>query len=551
MVVQRFNRRETFLAMGGLALVVFLVALDQNVVSTAMPQIIGDLNGFTLYAWVTTAYLLAETAIIPIVGKLGDLFGRKWMTIAGVVAFLVASALCGLASSMPALVIFRGLQGIGGGVLLATVFAQVADIFPDIKERARYQGLIFAMFSLSGMVGPVLGGWITDSLGWRWVFYINLPFCLLALAVLPVVLPQSVRQPRVQIDYAGALLSSTAIVGLLVALELVGGGEAWSSPTVLGGLVVAAIALMAFVPVELRAKAPVIPFKLFRSRAMVAATLIQFLIGLIIMSVGLFLPLFAQSVLGLSARASGTVMLPMVVTIGILTVTAGPAIAHFGRLRPLLLAGTGLMALGLLLLATLRGDASPFHVSAYTVVLALGFGLVMPVTTLAVQLVVGQDMLGVATSATTFIRQIGTTVGMAIVGTIVTGNYIAGLASTLPPGMPDQATAALHSPNALTNEAARHDLEQIMASVPDGARLTETVLELARTALAGGIQRGLLVVFGATVLAVLASLLFPRLRLDSPGVPGQPGGDEQLAVTGGNLAPGEAPMEQVRARSAA
>lgn len=530
MAARSASRRETVLAMGGLALIVFLVALDQNVVSTAMPRIMGDLNGFTLYAWVTTAYLLAETAVIPMVGKLGDLFGRKWMTIAGIIAFAGASALCGLATSMPALVLFRGLQGLGGGALLATVFAQVADIFPDIKERARYQGLIFAMFSLSGMVGPVLGGWITDSMGWRWVFYINLPFCLLALAVLPIVLPQSVRQPRVRIDYAGAFLSSTAIIGLLVALELVAAGEAWSAPAVLTGLVVAALALVVFVPVELRAEAPVIPFELFRSRALVASTLVQFMLGVMIMGTGLFLPLFVQSVLGMSARDSGTVMLPMVVTMAILTLTTGPAIAHFGRLRPLLIAGTALMALSLLLLTTLQVDSSPLQISAYTVVLALGFGLVMPVTTLAVQVVVRHEMLGVATSATTFIRQIGTTVGTALLGTIVTSSYVGGLVAAAPPHVPAQALAALHSPNALTNEAARHDLAQVMAGVPDGAALTTTVLELARTALAAAIQRGLLVAFGASVLAVVWALLFPRLRLDHAVAPGQRDGDEHRAA---------------------
>lgn len=531
MAAQRARRRETFLAMGGLALVVFLVALDQNVVSTAMPRIMADLNGFALYAWVTTAYLLTETAVIPIVGKLGDLFGRKWITIAGVVAFLGASALCGLATSMPALVIFRGLQGIGGGMLFATVFALVADIFPDIRARARYQGLIFAMFSLSGMVGPVLGGWITDSLGWRWVFYINVPLCLLALAVLPVVLPQSIRQPRVRIDYAGALLSSATIVGLLLALELVGAGQAWSSPAVLGGLFVAALSLVAFVPVELRAAAPVIPFGLFRSRALAVSTLIQFTLGLIIMGTGLFLPLFLQSVLGLSARDSGTVMLPMVITSAIMTVTAGPAIARFSRLRPLLIAGTGLMALSMLLLTTLQPDSSPTQVSAFTVVLAVGFGLVMPVTILAVQVVVSRDMLGVATSATTFIRQIGTTVGTALLGTIVTSSYAAALASAAPPAMPDAAIAALRSPNALTNEAARHELDQIMAGVPDGARLTETLLELARTALAGAIQHAMLVALAASALAVLSALLLPRLRLESAAAPGQAAGDERATST--------------------
>src|SRR5690348_10148868 len=201
------GRRETVLAMAGLALVLFLVSLDGTVVGTAMPRIIADLNGFELYAWVTTAYLLAQTAVIPLVGKLGDIYGRKWLAVGGVVVFVGASALCGMASSMAWLIVARGLQGIGGGVLFASVFALIADIFPDPKERARYQGTLFTVFSFSSLVGPVLGGWITDTIGWRWVFFVNLPPGLLALAILPLVLPRGERRVNARIDHWGALLS--------------------------------------------------------------------------------------------------------------------------------------------------------------------------------------------------------------------------------------------------------------------------------------------------------------------------------------------------------
>lgn len=353
------------------------------------------------------------------------------------------------------------------------------------------------------------------SLGWRWIFYINLPLCLLALAVLPIVLPQSARQPTVRIDYWGALLSSAAIVGLLVALELLATGHAWGSPAVIGGLVVAALSLTAFVPVELRAEAPIIPFALFRNRALVASALIQFVLGVIMLGTGLFVPLFVQSVLGLSARASGSVMLPMVITMAIMAVTAGPFIARFGRLRPLLLAGAGLMALGTLLLTTLTSGSSPAQVAASMVVMALGFGLVMPVTTLAVQVAVAREVIGVATSATTFIRQIGATVGTALIGTLVTSTYVARLTAGAPAGTPDAALAALHSPNALTSELARGELAQVMAGVTGGAELTQTLLDLARTALATAIQHGMLVVFGASALALAWALLLPRLRLDA------------------------------------
>src|SRR5947209_15108872 len=220
--------RAKLLALAGLALVLFLVSLDGTVVGTAMPRIIAELNGFALYAWVTTAYLLAQTAVIPLVGKLGDIYGRKWLAVGGVALFVGASALCGLAGSMLWLIVFRGVQGLGGGMLFASVFALIADIFPDATVRARYQGLLFTVFSLSSLVGPVLGGWITDTVGWRWVFYVNLPPGLLALATLPLVLPQGERRAGARIDYWGALTSVVAIVGLLLALEFAGTGEGWS-----------------------------------------------------------------------------------------------------------------------------------------------------------------------------------------------------------------------------------------------------------------------------------------------------------------------------------
>jgi EmrB/QacA subfamily drug resistance transporter len=334
-------RRTAGLAMAGLALVLFLVSLDQTVVGTAMPRIIADLNGFELYAWVTTAYLLAETAVIPIVGKLGDLYGRKWITVAGVVLFVAMSALCGLAWSMPALVLFRGLQGLGGGMLMATVFTLVADIFPDLRDRARYQGFLFATFSLSSVVGPVLGGWITDSISWRWVFYVKLPLGLLALAVLPAVLPKTARQPGAKIDYLGALASTLAVVGLLGALELVGTGAPWTSPLVLSGLALALLAGAAFVPIERRAVEPLIPLSLFRNRTVAVSTAVQFFIGITMFTVSLYIALFVQGVLGASASSSGTVMMPMVITMTVMGIVAGQLIVRVGRLKPFLLAGTG------------------------------------------------------------------------------------------------------------------------------------------------------------------------------------------------------------------
>jgi MFS family permease len=221
------QNRGKFIAMGGLALVMFLVSLDQTIVGTAMPRIVAELQGFELYAWVTTAYLLFETAVIPVVGKLGDIFGRKWLLIWGVVVFLITSAICGMAQSMVWLIIGRGLQGVGGGMIFATTFALMADIFPDLKERARYQGFLFSVFTLSSVLGPVIGGTITDTIGWRWLFYINIPLGAITLFVLPKVLPLNERQ-KAKIDYLGAFTSAVGVIILLLSVEMLNFGYAWT-----------------------------------------------------------------------------------------------------------------------------------------------------------------------------------------------------------------------------------------------------------------------------------------------------------------------------------
>jgi EmrB/QacA subfamily drug resistance transporter len=511
-------RRTAVLAMAGLALVLFLVSLDQTVVGTAMPRIIADLNGFELYAWVTTAYLLAETAVIPIVGKLGDLYGRKWITVAGVVLFVGMSALCGLAWSMPALVLFRGLQGLGGGMLMATVFTLVADIFPDLRDRARYQGFLFATFSLSSVLGPVLGGWITDSLSWRWVFYVNLPLGMLALAVLPAVLPKTARQPRATIDYLGALTSTLAVIGLLGALELVGAGASWASPLVMGGLVLALVAGAAFVPIERRAADPLIPLSLFRNRTVAVSTAVQFFVGITMFTVSLYIPLFVQGVRGASASSSGTVMMPMMITMTAMGIVVGQLIARVGRLKPFLLAGTGLASLGMLLLTLLGTGSGLLQIAGTVFVIGLGMGMVMPVTTLAVQAAVDQRMLGVATSATNFIRSIGATMGTALVGTLVTSAYRVGLAANAPASAPEVAVRALESPNALTSAEALAKLAALTGGSP------EALLETARAALASAIHSGFLVMLGAGLLAFACATLLPNLtfgrEVAAPGVVG-------------------------------
>jgi EmrB/QacA subfamily drug resistance transporter len=512
---ERAGRRTTVLAVAGLMLALFLVALDQTVVGTALPQIIADLQGFEQYAWVTTSYLLASTAMIPVVGKLGDVYGRKWFIVGGVLVFLVGSALCGAAWGMTELIIFRGIQGLGAGFIFANIFTSVADIFPDPARRAKYQGLFFGVFALSSVIGPTLGGWITDSFDWRWVFYINLPLGIFSLFALPAVLRQSaVRRDRVKIDYPGAITITASVVALLLALSWVGQGFDWSAPRVVWGFVISGVLLAAFVPLELRASEPVIPLSLFKSRTFTSATLLMFFVGFGMFGVILYTPLFVQGVLGESATSSGTVLTPLVLAMTLVGVLGGQVVARVKRVKPFPIIGAAVMAFGIYLLTTLGVDSSQTTVALYLLVTGLGLGLIMPNATLAVQTTVDRELLGVATSATQFVRSVGSTVGTAVVGSLVTSGYAKSLAANAPEQAPDRLVSSLENPQALVSDEARAALSEAGSALPGGEGVVDGLVEAARAALAGSIQDGFVVMVFTTGAAILAGFLMKNVRLD-------------------------------------
>jgi EmrB/QacA subfamily drug resistance transporter len=522
------------LAVAGLMLVIFLVSLDQTVVATAMPLILAELDGFELYAWVTTSYLLAETAMIPIVGKLGDLYGRKWITISGVAVFLLGSLLCGVAQDMLSLVAFRGVQGLGGGMIFASVFASVADIFPDPRQRAKYQGLFMAVFSVSAVVGPSLGGWIADAVGWRWIFFVNLPLGLLALAALPFALPQSERQRGAGVDFAGAATITVSIVAFLLALSWVGGGDyGWGSARVLTGFATAAVFFALFVPIELRASEPILPFSLFRDRTMAVASIVMFFFGFGLFGIILYTPLFVQGVLGHTATGSGAVLTPLMLTMTAVGIVGGLLMAQTNRLKPFLVGAMALMSLGVLLLSTLGVGSGILTVAFYLFVTGLGMGLVMPIAMLAVQTKAGPRQLGVATGATQFVRSVGLTVGTAVIGSLVTAGYVRGLENNAPEGAPERLVGALRDPNALVSQDALRALESAASRAPGGAARVDGLLGAARESLAGAIQGGFLLVLATTLIALVGSLFMENLRLKEEGAGEAPDGAEEAAAVAG------------------
>ncbi len=513
------GNRATVLAVAGLMLALFLVALDQTIVGTALPQIVADLEGFERYAWVTTAYLLASTAMIPVIGKLGDIYGRKWFILGGIFVFLAGSALCGAAWGMIELIIFRGIQGLGAGMIFANIFTSVADIFPDPARRAKYQGVFFSVFALSSVVGPAMGGWITDNLDWRWVFYVNLPLGLFSLFALPFVLPQSGRRRGARIDFPGAITITASVVALLLALSWVGEGYAWDATRVLWGFAVSAVLLAVFVPLELRAPEPVLPLSLFKGRVFATGSALMFLVGIGMFGIILYVPLFVQGVLGQTATNSGTVLTPLVLSMTVTGMVGGFLISRVKRVKPFMLFGSIVMTLGVYLLTTLGIGSSTLTVAVFLGVTGLGLGLIMPTVTLAVQSTVPVESLGVATSSTQFVRSLGSTVGTAVVGSFVTRGYAEDLAANAPSQAPADLVSALDNPQALVSDEARVALSEAASAFPGGEAMVDEVVDVAREALSGSIHDGFVFILVAVGASILAALAMKNVRLEKqPGV---------------------------------
>lgn len=432
------DRRGVLLAIGALLLGMLLAALDQTIVSTALPTIVSELGGLEHLSWVVTAYLLASTAATPLWGKLGDQYGRKKLFQTAIVIFLIGSALCGIAQNMPQLIGFRALQGLGGGGLMVLSMAIVGDIVSP-RERGRYQGLFGAVFGASSILGPLLGGFFTEHLSWRWVFYINLPIGAVALVVIAAVLRIPARPTRHTIDYLGTFLIAAVATCLVLVASLGGTTWAWGSAQIIGLAALGLVLLILFVLVERRAAEPVLPPRLFRIRTFTLVSVISFVIGFAMFGAMTFLPTFLQVVRGVSPTLSGVHMLPMVLGLLIASTASGQLVSRTGRWKVFPVAGTAITAVGLLLLHRLTEFSSDAVMSFSFFVFGFGLGLVMQVLVLVVQNAVRYEDLGVATSGATFFRSIGASFGVAVFGTIFSNGLRDKLSAALagrpvPPG---------------------------------------------------------------------------------------------------------------------
>ncbi|GAA2638577.1 MFS transporter [Actinomadura fulvescens] len=443
--------RDLYVILGALMLAMLLAALDQTIVSTALPTIVSDLGGLNHLSWVVTAYLLSSTASTPLWGKLGDQYGRKRLFQTSIVIFLVGSALCGVAQDMTQLIAFRGVQGLGGGGLMVLVVAIVGDVVP-VRERGRYQGLFGAVFGVSSVCGPLLGGWFVDNLSWRWVFYINIPIGILTLIVIAAVLHTTSVREQHRIDYPGILLIVGWSVGLVLMTTWGGTQYAWASPQIIALGVGSVILIVLWIFVELRAAEPVMPPRLFRSAVFSQSSAISFVIGFAMFGAMTFIPIFLQVVHGVSPTMSGVHLLPMMVGMLVASIGSGQLISNTGRYKIYPVVGTPIVAVAMWWCSRMDETTSTLSMSLRFALLGFGLGLVMQVLVIAVQNAVPYQDLGSATSGVTFFRQIGGSFGVAVFGSVFANQLSSKMESVarsgkLPPGF--DPTAAEGDPKLL------------------------------------------------------------------------------------------------------
>lgn len=433
------THKQILVVFSALMLGMLLAALDQTIVATALPTIVGDLGGLNHLSWVVTAYLLTSTAVTPLYGKISDLFGRKKLFQIAIILFLVGSALSGLSQNMAELIGFRAIQGLGGGGLFAMVLAIIGDIVPP-RDRGKYQGLIGSVFAAASVLGPLAGGFLTDSFSWRWIFYVNIPIGIIALVVTSIVLKLPVHKTEHKIDYLGSALVAAAVTGILLITVWGGNTYSWTSDTIIGLAIVSLLLVAAFIYVEMRSVEPVLPLGLFKNQIFSVSSILAFLLGFMMFGSIIFLPEYQQVVRGASAVKSGLMLIPLTLGVVLASIGSGVIISKWGKYKIFPIVGGAVSTIGFLTLSALKLDTSYLVQTGMMFVTGFGIGLGMQVIILATQNGVEYKDLGTATSAISFFRTMGGAVGTSFFGSILVNRLAYNMPKLLPKGVPVPAS---------------------------------------------------------------------------------------------------------------
>jgi EmrB/QacA subfamily drug resistance transporter len=522
-IVQSTNQitgSRRWFALAAVILVMFFSALDQTVVATAMPVIIGDLQGFSLYAWVFTAYMMASAITVPIYGKLSDIYGRKPFYVLGLGLFMLGSIAAGMVQSMPELIAARTLQGLGAGAMLTMPRATVGDIF-NPRERGRWMGVIASVFGIASIIGPAMGGWITDQWSWRWIFYINLPVALIALIGIILTLPtvRSDKQPK--IDWLGSLLLVLGLVPLLLAFTWAGSTYPWVSAVIIGLFAVSLLFLGLFILAERRAEEPILAPDLFKNRIFSSTALVALFISMGMFGSIAFLPLFIQGAQGLSAQSSGQILTPMMLSFIAGSVVGGQLVTRTGRYKLQVLIAGSIGVLGMFLMTRLTAGTPTWVVVTDMIVLGAGIGSTMPVLTVVVANAFPYKLMGMVDATQQFVRSLGGIIATPVLGTVLVNSFSSNFSNDLPASLkralsslPSAQQKAMLDPQGLINAASQAAVEsQFKAFGQQGEALYQQFIQAVHQALATGITHLFTLAMIFMILAVLSALFLPEVRL--------------------------------------
>jgi EmrB/QacA subfamily drug resistance transporter len=501
----------------GLIIAMLFAALEGTIVGTAMPRIVGDLGGLSLMTWLTTAYMLTSTTVVPIAGKLADLMGRKAIYITGLVVFMIGSALCGLAQDMTQLIIFRAFQGLGGGIMMPMAMIIIGDLFVG-KERAKWQGVFGALYGISSVIGPQVGGWIVDYWDWHWVFYINLPVGIVATILIAKGLKSHKATGPVKIDVGGIFTMVIGVVSLLLALTLGGVDYDWDSWQILGMFALAFVSLSAFVVIESKVEEPILPMHLFKNKLFTLLNGIGFFMSVGMFGAIMFVPLFMQGVVGVSATKSGTIMTPMMITMIVSSIIGGRIVYKIG-VKAQIVAGMIIIAIGFGFMTTMTETTTQLVATLYMMVMGLGMGLVMPTITLALQESFPKNQLGVVTSSSQFFRQIGGTFGMTVLGAIMNHHSTKTLSDQLLPHL-EKLPAEAGQLTAHFKKMVETDPQGLYSGLlnPDmlrqmPAQVADMIVPILKDALVSSLHQVFLYGLIFVVVGAVFTLFLKRIRL--------------------------------------